>query len=258
MMSRQAQRRRQQARAAPALVRRRLQVPGRVPCPSLARAPARRRALQSCRAASGLRAACWAGRPRTGRREARTFSSTRVRVRLVHGSAAVLAGCAKLVHAWLLPNGLLQASAATPPRLSTRHPCIARRRPVAVPVPPQPAYAAEPLWVLRRLPARHHCQGPLQCQGRLLAAAVAAAACHSCSARPRFHRHIQSHCYSLLDPFLHFVVRRCWSWRGWFRTRPAGGACACWATCRSPPPSSCVKWTWAVRRGLQLRLSFPS
>ncbi|EFN52695.1 expressed protein [Chlorella variabilis] len=38
-------------------------------------------------------------------------------------------------------------------------------------------------------------------------------------------------------------LRGCWRWRMWLRTRPAGGACACWPTCPSPPPSSCAKST---------------
>ena len=39
---------------------------------------------------------------------------------------------------------------------------------------------------------------------------------------------------------------RFWRWRTLFRTRPAGGACACWPTCPSPPPSSCARSNWRV------------
>ena len=47
--------------------------------------------------------------------------------------------------------------------------------------------------------------------------------------------------------FLCSPSTRCWSWRWWCRTRPAGGACGCWATCRSPPRSNCARSTSAVR-----------
>lgn len=159
-------------------------------CPSLAAVPARplparvaaramgcrptrggqKAALSSCQAASGLPgAACWAARPgqaaQAGKAATASLEATTISIRLPMASGACQGGagvCRNMLNKSVCRRGPSAAQACFDGGVQ---PCVTVAAPPAPPPPqalpqrPQHPHAARPLWLLRRLPAHHDCQG---------------------------------------------------------------------------------------------------